>query len=319
MRSSLSVQVERVVYSTCSIHSIENEGVVAAVLRSLASGGILGEEHEDDATAIATAATSTADHSELDIDPSAASPAHTTHMSDAADAAVAAVVPPAFELAKCLESWPRRGREVEGLSKAQADCLVRALPDQDQTHGFFVACFQRVGTTGPKSAVRASVIDSTSTGTGRKVHAGSGHENDEGYSGKGFNLPARSSSKTSEPPSDKGPKGPDSMTKKESKSRKRRLQQQREQEEEEGAAEEQDEEERGGGAAVNGALLISTSKREADAEDQEDASGTIQPVGASTGASSGESPGANNRRNQRRKAKRRRRLAMRQAAGQEPG
>ncbi|KAJ2541386.1 hypothetical protein EV175_006146 [Coemansia sp. RSA 1933] len=41
-----------------------------------------------------------------------------------------------------IPTWPRRGLETAGLSKAQAACLVRTLPE-DGTNGFFVAGFVR--------------------------------------------------------------------------------------------------------------------------------------------------------------------------------
>ncbi|CAM9706950.1 unnamed protein product, partial [Hapterophycus canaliculatus] len=50
-----------------------------------------------------------------------------------------------FELTRCLSRWSRRGRAVAGLSKAQAACLVRTDPYEDETNGFFVAVFQRGG------------------------------------------------------------------------------------------------------------------------------------------------------------------------------
>eukprot|EP00946_MAST-07B_sp_MAST-7B-sp1_P003050 g3050.t1 len=111
--------VRHVVYSTCSIFNEENEHVVAHVLdieRERPSSAELGP----------------------------------------------------FRLAKALPQWMRRGRpgvhrfpamedetEVRAtpssaeastscrLTPAQADCLVRVLPDEDETNGFFVALFQR--------------------------------------------------------------------------------------------------------------------------------------------------------------------------------
>ncbi|KAI9506037.1 S-adenosyl-L-methionine-dependent methyltransferase, partial [Coemansia spiralis] len=41
-----------------------------------------------------------------------------------------------------IPTWPRRGLETAGLTKEQASCLVRTLPE-DGTNGFFVACFVR--------------------------------------------------------------------------------------------------------------------------------------------------------------------------------
>lgn len=48
-----------------------------------------------------------------------------------------------YSLRACLPGWPRRGRQVVGLSAAQAACVVRADPSLDDTHGFFVAHFER--------------------------------------------------------------------------------------------------------------------------------------------------------------------------------
>mmetsp|Transcript_1027 Transcript_1027/g.3504 ORF Transcript_1027/g.3504 Transcript_1027/m.3504 type:complete len:490 (-) Transcript_1027:1061-2530(-) len=79
--------VDRVVYSTCSVHDVENEDVVAGALAA-AKG--------------------------------------------------------AFALAKCLPRWHRRGREHPALSAAQSDALLRADPNLDDIHGFFVALFVRV-------------------------------------------------------------------------------------------------------------------------------------------------------------------------------
>lgn len=106
LRHSMSFpQVERIVYSTCSIHDLENEGVVAAALgvgldlEVLMNGGDKKENINNDWELIAPAA---------------------------------------------LSSWKRRGKVVHGLSEAQASCLVRCdAEDGDETNGFFVSCFQR--------------------------------------------------------------------------------------------------------------------------------------------------------------------------------
>jgi len=103
-------QVERVVYSTCSIHDQENELVVASALGKA----------EDESPGNAAEA----DEKEF-LDP-----------------------PSKFELVPCLPQWPRRGRVVGGLGSSEAECLVRCDPSADATHGFFVACFDRVA---PKS------------------------------------------------------------------------------------------------------------------------------------------------------------------------
>lgn len=98
--------VTNVVYSTCSVHNEENEDVV---LHALAS-----EQTNPSSRTLGP-----------------------------------------MRLAPALTSWSRRGRPnvgpapgeegvlTQGLTKAQADCLVRVLPEEDETNGFFVALFHR--------------------------------------------------------------------------------------------------------------------------------------------------------------------------------
>eukprot|EP00986_Skeletonema_menzelii_P011954 scaffold6337_cov144-Skeletonema_menzelii.AAC.6 len=90
-------QVERIVYSTCSVHDEENEMVVSNALAEMNNSV-------------------TEDGSEWKL-----------------------VAP------HCLQNWPRRGKEgVGGLSKSQADCLIRCDGlDGDETNGFFVSYFER--------------------------------------------------------------------------------------------------------------------------------------------------------------------------------
>eukprot|EP00581_Thalassiosira_minuscula_P011810 CAMPEP_0183722990 /NCGR_PEP_ID=MMETSP0737-20130205/14756_1 /TAXON_ID=385413 /ORGANISM="Thalassiosira miniscula, Strain CCMP1093" /LENGTH=646 /DNA_ID=CAMNT_0025953239 /DNA_START=128 /DNA_END=2068 /DNA_ORIENTATION=+ len=91
--------VDRIVYSTCSVHDEENECVVSKALAE-----VMENEPKEDG-----------DEWEL----------------------VAPV---------CLEHWPRRGKEggIGGLTKAQAECLIRCDGlDGDETNGFFVSFFAR--------------------------------------------------------------------------------------------------------------------------------------------------------------------------------
>jgi hypothetical protein len=97
--------VQRVVYSTCSVHSEENEAVVATVLRQSAAG------RTDDSWAPAVAA--------------------------GGGLAVGH-----FEIAEALPDWHRRG--LERAEWGWAARLVRCEGPADRTNGFFVAVFDRV-------------------------------------------------------------------------------------------------------------------------------------------------------------------------------
>jgi putative methyltransferase len=86
--------VTKIVYSTCSIHTNENEIVVATALREVEKS------------------------------------------NDGNDWEIMAPT--------CLDHWSRRGREVDGLTKYQAGCLIRCDGlDGDETNGFFVAFLVR--------------------------------------------------------------------------------------------------------------------------------------------------------------------------------
>ena len=94
--------VDRIVYSTCSVYDEENESVVSKALSEVV------------------------ETSQNDVNDDGSS----WHL----------MAP------KCLEDWKRRGKVggIGGLSKDQADCLVRCDGmDGDETNGFFVAFFVR--------------------------------------------------------------------------------------------------------------------------------------------------------------------------------
>ncbi|KAJ3567885.1 hypothetical protein NP233_g6070 [Leucocoprinus birnbaumii] len=86
-----AMQLQKIVYSTCSIHAIENEHVVSAALESeeaTAGGFVLAPRQ------------------------------------------------------KVLPKWERRGYQKD-MKTGDAEGLVRCLPGEDATNGFFVSCFVR--------------------------------------------------------------------------------------------------------------------------------------------------------------------------------
>lgn len=116
-------QVERIVYSTCSVHDEENEMVVSKALAEMNSSAKTGKEEDGNEWML--------------------------------------VAP------QCLTQWPRRGKEsVGGLSKAQADCLIRCDGlDGDETNGFFVSYFERVRVSaGSKATQNTEVTCNAATG-----------------------------------------------------------------------------------------------------------------------------------------------------------
>ncbi|PFH53101.1 hypothetical protein AMATHDRAFT_79254 [Amanita thiersii Skay4041] len=106
--------VLRIVYSTCSIHAIENERVVEAALSS--------EEAKVGSFTLA----------------------------------------PQNEV---LPTWPRRGLASEMSDPNRAASLVRCLPGEDNTNGFFVSCFVKGG----KRKKRKLDTDRLQWGTGETI------------------------------------------------------------------------------------------------------------------------------------------------------
>ena len=88
-----------------------------------------------------------------------------------------------FRLVKALPGWHRRGWEQAGLSKEQADALVRVDPHADKTNGFFVALFERARAGAPTSGAGAGAGAGAGTGASkprkrkRKLHRGADSSN----------------------------------------------------------------------------------------------------------------------------------------------
>ncbi|KIK62541.1 hypothetical protein GYMLUDRAFT_42004 [Collybiopsis luxurians FD-317 M1] len=110
--------VQRIVYSTCSIHTIEDEHVVRAALES----------------------------------------------SEARTANFVLALP-----SEVLPEWKRRGLEGEMNEPGHAASLIRCLPGEDATNGFFVSCFVRGSSSSSKGLERKG-----------KRKRGSGHVDADG-------------------------------------------------------------------------------------------------------------------------------------------
>lgn len=145
------VQVQRVCYSTCSVHAEENEDVVAKALDQQPIRPLL--------TTTTTASTSAAASSKR------------------------------FELSRCLSRWPRRGLAVSGLSKAQAACLARTDPFEDETNGFFVAVFER-GVSSNGSVTSSGELGSGVPSGSCSGNGGGGGDGGAGVGGKSNGEPA---------------------------------------------------------------------------------------------------------------------------------
>jgi len=148
--------VNRVVYSTCSIHVEENEMVVAAALKSQRKAygeGAADKEGKEGGGVMEGSGKEGEKKRQTQEQKQQLAP---------------------FELVRALPSWPRRGlsRTLEGretgLSEEEANCLVRTDPRHDLTNGFFVAYFEREGTGGAGKKLRLSNVK----GGGRKVIKG---------------------------------------------------------------------------------------------------------------------------------------------------
>ncbi|KAL1748928.1 S-adenosyl-L-methionine-dependent methyltransferase [Schizophyllum fasciatum] len=109
-------RVQRIVYSTCSIHATEDEHVVREALAS-----------------------------------------------DECRASNFALAP----RASVLPTWPRRGMPEEmGDSEGDADGLIRCLPGEDATNGFFVSCFVRAADESLSKKRKANDAEEPQEGAG---------------------------------------------------------------------------------------------------------------------------------------------------------